>query len=61
MLLLGMLHNIAKTLGDPDFDLDEQIPDEDEGLTDNNNDDINLREKGQAIRNNLSMLMQHIN
>lgn len=61
-----MLHNIAKTLGDPDFEPAEEIPEEDEENHDNNRDDNNrdelaLRQQGQEIRNNLSIVIYNFN
>ncbi|CAH1974140.1 unnamed protein product [Acanthoscelides obtectus] len=43
-----VLHNIAKSLGDPDFKLVEQDPDEDEG--NHENEELPLRQLGQQIR-----------
>ncbi|CAH1989921.1 unnamed protein product [Acanthoscelides obtectus] len=37
-----VLHNVAKSLGDPDFELVEQDPDEDEG--NHENDELPLRQ-----------------
>ncbi|CAH2003598.1 unnamed protein product [Acanthoscelides obtectus] len=42
-----VLHNVAKSLGDPDFELVEQDPDEDEG--NHENDELPLRQLGQQI------------
>ncbi|CAH2012327.1 unnamed protein product [Acanthoscelides obtectus] len=43
-----VLHNVAKILGDADFDLVEQDPDEDEG--NHENGELPLRQLGQQIR-----------
>ncbi|XP_047499264.1 putative nuclease HARBI1 [Penaeus chinensis] len=54
------LHNIAKTFGDPDFEPAEEIP-EDEENHDNNRDELALRQQGQEIRNNLSIVIYNFN
>lgn len=57
-----VLHNIAKTLGDRDFEPAEEIPEEDEeNHHDNNSDEQALRQQGQEIRNNLSIVMYNFN
>ncbi|CAH1985653.1 unnamed protein product [Acanthoscelides obtectus] len=50
-----VLHNVAKSLGEPDFELVEQDPDEDEG--NHENDELPLRQVGQQIRRNLAIII----
>ncbi|CAH1974347.1 unnamed protein product [Acanthoscelides obtectus] len=49
-----VLH-VVKSLGDPDFELVEQDPDDDEG--NHENDKLPLRQLGQQIRRNLSIII----
>ncbi|XP_054259636.1 putative nuclease HARBI1 [Macrosteles quadrilineatus] len=58
-----VLHNIAKSLGDPDFEHDEDILEEDEDLGDIAADaEIrgNLRHEGQAVRRNLAEIISQL-
>ena len=47
-----MLHNIAKTLGNPDFEPAEEIP-KDEENHDENHDELALRQQGQENQEQL--------
>lgn len=51
-----MLHNVAKTLGDPDFEPTEDAPEDEENLEINDNDELPLRRQGQEIKRNLSIV-----
>jgi hypothetical protein len=57
-----ILHNIAKFLGDPDFELDE-IPEEDEDvryIADDGEARGRLRREGQAVRRNLAEIISQL-
>lgn len=59
-----MLHNIAKTLADPDFQAGEEEPEEVEDAApeeNENNDELPLRQQGQQIRRNLSLVINTFN
>lgn len=61
-----VLHNIAKTLGDPDFEPVEEAPEENHTdanhhFDDNNNNELRFRLQGQEIRRNLSIIINNIN
>ncbi|CAH2008980.1 unnamed protein product [Acanthoscelides obtectus] len=50
-----VLHNVAKSLDDPESELVEQDSDEDEG--NHENDELPLRQPGHQIRRNLSIII----
>jgi hypothetical protein len=55
------LCSIIKVLGDFDFEPVEEIPEDDEENHANNHGEEALRQKGQEIRNNLSIVIHNFN
>lgn len=55
-----ILHNIAKTLGEPDFELQEEMQlnnDANNPIEENENDDINIRRSGMRRREEIAHLI----